>query len=443
MRLVLVTLDTLRYDALVPPSGGESPMPRLLARSRDGALFERFYSATSITQPSHASMLTGLHPWEHGVVGNGQVLDGRFETVAEVLREAGFATAAVVASFPVASRFGFGQGFDSFDERFTEHPVADRRWEGHDVPEDRFYSLADTVTDRALALLGEGAGAEARDGRPRDRFLWVHYFDPHDPYGDTGGGRRYHATSTHTLIEKGRDVEPWLRRLRRAYDRDAGFLDRQLDRLLAALEPGGGAYDTHVVLASDHGESFGEEGALVHGMRLTEEQIRVPLVILSPRVAPGRRRDVAGSVDVARTLLSLAGVEAPAGWAGRGGSAGRLGPWARDLTATPGQDRDRDPLRGGALGMRRTFPAGRTELRTDGTRHPVDGLRFYAVDPEGRRFLGDGAALTEETPAPGPATARRLTALFRALEKSVEAGAAPAAADEEALEALRALGYVD
>ncbi|HUF78425.1 MAG TPA: sulfatase-like hydrolase/transferase, partial [Thermoanaerobaculia bacterium] len=73
VRVVLVTLDTLRYDSLVPAEGegAESAMPRLLERSRAGVRFERFYAATSITQPSHASMLTALHPWEHGVVSNG------------------------------------------------------------------------------------------------------------------------------------------------------------------------------------------------------------------------------------------------------------------------------------------------------------------------------------------------------------------------------------
>lgn len=452
MRVVLVTLDTLRYDALLPDGhpdgppdglsadGGGSPMPRLLERARDGALFERFYAATSVTQPSHASMLTGLHPWEHGVTANGQVLDERFETVAEVLREAGFATAAVVASFPVASRFGFAQGFDSFDDRFTESPVDDRRWEGHDVPEDRFYSLADTVTDRALALLeAVGSGPE----RPRDGFLWVHYFDPHDPYGDTGGGPRYHPGRARRALEEGRDVEPLLGRFRSAYDRDAAFLDRQLHRLLDTLAAGADRFETHVVLASDHGESFGEEGALAHGLRLTDEQIRVPLVILSPRVAPGRRRDVAGSVDVAPTLLALAGVAVDPGEPGSR-SLPRAPSRPRDLTAAP----DRGPSPGRALGMRRTFPderrtEERTELRTDGSRHALPRYLFYAVDPGGRVVRGNGAGLAGKTQDADPDEARRWTALFRELEGRVEAGGAPDAVDPQALEALRALGYVE
>jgi arylsulfatase A-like enzyme len=439
VRVVLVTLDTVRLDCLLPPqpaaaapgaeAEGGSGMPLLFARARSGALFERFYAATSVTQPSHASMLTALHPWEHGVVSNGQVLPESVVIVPEVLREAGFATAAVVASFPVASRFGFGQGFDSFYEEFTEDPVADRRWEGHDVPEDRFYSLADTVTDRALERLDELDGSAG--GESASQFLWVHYFDAHDPYGDTGEGPRHAVPRALTLIEQGKDVGPLLVELRRAYDRDVAFLDRHLDRLLARLEADAGRFETHVVIASDHGESFGEGGALAHGMRLTEEQIRVPLVILSPRLPPGVRPDVAGSVDVARTLLALAGVAAGEPWTR-----------ARDLAAGLAGPAERGAA--GALGMRRTFwTKNPTELRTDGTVHSLSEPLFYAVDRSGRVFRGNGRGLSETPPEAGAETVRGVERLFALFEERIAGGTAPAAADDETLEALRALGYVN
>lgn len=443
VRVVLVTLDTVRLDSLVAAggAGGESAMPRLLERSRAGVRFDHFYAATSVTQPSHASMLTALHPWEHGVVSNGQVLPESVLTLPEVLREKGFTTAAVVASFPVASRFGFGQGFDTFSEEFTEHPTPNRRWEGHAVPEDRFYSLADTVTDRALGILDRLARPEGSGGgRAGDLFLWVHYFDAHDPYGDTAKeGPSYPTTRVFHTIEQGGDPAPLLARFRSAYDRDVSFLDRHLDRLLARLEADAEAYETHVVLASDHGESFGEGGAIGHGMRLTDEQVRVPLVILSPQAEPRVDLTPAGSVDVARTLLALAGVAADEE------------PWsrARDLgaaapSALPGAGRSGAGERAGALGMRRTIPNARiVELRTDGTRHSLREPLFYAVDREGRVFRGNGAGLAEAPPGADPGTARRVVALFGAFERSLESGTAPAAADPEALEGLRALGYVD
>lgn len=133
VRVVVITLDTLRYDGLAPdPRGGDdaSPMPGLLRRAREeGLFFERFYAATSVTQPSHASMFTALHPWEHGVVSNGQILRADFTTVAERLQGEGFATGGIVASFPLAGRFGFAQGFDDFTEDFVEQPVTWRMWE--------------------------------------------------------------------------------------------------------------------------------------------------------------------------------------------------------------------------------------------------------------------------------------------------------------------------
>lgn len=113
VRVVLVTLETLRYDVFA--GGALRPaMPRLLERARHGTRFTHFYAATSTTEPSHATMFTELHPWQHGVVCNGEVLDRRVRTIAEVLREVGFETRAVVASHPLAAEFGFARGFDAF-----------------------------------------------------------------------------------------------------------------------------------------------------------------------------------------------------------------------------------------------------------------------------------------------------------------------------------------
>lgn len=436
-RVVLVTLDTLRYDGLVPAEGEPSPMPNLMRRARDGgAVFERFYSSTSVTQPSHASMFTALQPWEHGVVSNGQILQAQFATVAERLRDEGFATGAIVASFPVAGRFGFAQGFEDFSDEFVEQPVAWRRWEGHEVPESTFYSLADTITDRGLELVDRMA--RRQEAESRGQFLWLHYFDPHDPYGDTAGGEVYSPYDAFEAIEEGRDTAPLLRAFRQAYDRDLGALDRQLERLLTRLDADSDRFSTHVVVASDHGESFGEEGAIAHGKRITEEQIRVPLVILSPQVEPGMRGDVAGSIDVAPTLLSLAGVPFD------------REPWSngRDLTVpAPSAEelRAAEPgLRGGTFGMRRTFRKRRTiELRADGSEVVIPRYHFYAVDRAGRVYRGNHQGLLGQSEPIAEPVLHQVLAAFAAFERQAESAAAPAAADEESQKALRALGYLD
>ena len=352
-----------------------------MARARRGLAFERFFAATSSTQPTHASLFTGLHPWQHGVTRNGMTLGEEQTTVAEALRAAGFATGAVVGAFPVARRFGFGQGFDVFDEELTEGqpPPA---WEGQADAEERYYRLAERVTRAAIAQLDDA-------GRATKQFYWFHYFDAHGPYGDTGKGPALRPQDLLELAQTGADVREQVVRARELYDEDARSLDGWLERLFERLEKDAAAFDTHVVVTADHGESFGEDGSLAHGRRVTAGQIHVPLFILSPRAGAGLRRDVAGSVDVPRTLYRLAGiaVEAP----------------GRDLLV---------PVDGGvAFGMRRRFAqhAAREAARWPGApaRHrPVlRGWRRWPYpcrqprrDPArgGERRTGGGRALAAD-----------------------------------------------
>jgi arylsulfatase A-like enzyme len=132
IRIVLVTLDTLRLDGFTGSGVREGPMPRTLEFAAQGQRFEQAYAASPNTQPTHASMLTGLHPWEHGVTRNGRVLDDGFETIAELLQTHGYSTAAVVSSFPLHARFGFDQGFDSYQDDFMLEAGNDT-WEGVDL----------------------------------------------------------------------------------------------------------------------------------------------------------------------------------------------------------------------------------------------------------------------------------------------------------------------
>jgi arylsulfatase A-like enzyme len=434
VRVVVISLDTLRYDGLAPGANSTSPMPRLLRRAREeGLFFERFYAATSVTQPSHASMFTALHPWEHGVVSNGQILRADFTTVAERLQEEGFATGGIVASFPLAGRFGFAQGFDDFTEDFVEQPVKWRRWEGHEVPEATFYSLADTITDHALELFDRLG--ERREG---GQFVWVHYFDPHDPYGDTAGGETHTPFSAFRAIEAGESALPLFPAYRERYDADLAVLDEQLERLFRRFEEESDRYRTHVVVTSDHGESFGEDGAIAHGLRITDEQIHVPLVIFSPDLEPAVRGDVAGSIDVATTLLSLAGV------------AHDAEPWnrGRDLTLPAPAAGEVDPatvdLRGGAFGMRRTFRSpNKVETRVGGERVLLPRFHFYAVDRAGRVYRGNHEGLTDGDEPGNERLLGQLLSAFAAFERQTVKTSAPTADDPETREALEALGYLD
>ncbi|MGK0486594.1 MAG: putative AlkP superfamily pyrophosphatase or phosphodiesterase, partial [Myxococcota bacterium] len=113
-RVVLITLDTMRRDTLEGRASGQSAMPLTQAWARRGLTLDRHYAASSTTEPTHASLMTGLSPWQHGVSRNGLVLDGKYTTLAEIYSQNDYRTGAVVSSFPVHRTFGFEQGFEKF-----------------------------------------------------------------------------------------------------------------------------------------------------------------------------------------------------------------------------------------------------------------------------------------------------------------------------------------
>ena len=413
-RIVLITLDTLRFDSLAGVEGSPTTMPRLRSFAERGLSFERFYSASATTQPSHASLFTGLHPWQHGVVRNGCLLAPELDTLAERLDAVGFETAATVASFAVHSRFGFDQGFERYDDDFSiELETGKDRWMGHDL-EDAFYSLAPDVTEKALALLDSMS-----EGR---QFLWVHYYDPHTPYGDTAGTPFDLMDLRANLVARPSFADQTIARGRSLYDEDVSILDRELGRLLERIERESDVYETHVVLVSDHGESFGESNSLGHGNRLTPEQVRVPMVLMSPRVRPGVRRDIGGMVDLYPTLLALAGIT---GVPSRG----------RDLLATS---------EGFAYGMRRLPAKGVVrEVRADGTTVEHVGPRFFIALEDGL-VTGDGEHLfadDEREPTLADDVADDVRRLFATFADELDGGDVRALDDEETVQALGALGY--
>lgn len=398
--IVLVTLDTLRQDAF------ESAMPATLAWAREGLIFDRHFAATTTTQPTHASIFTGLHPWEHGVTRNGLILAESHATLAERLGEAGYRCGAVVASFPLHSAFGWSQGFDVYVDAFDR--AEGETWNGLAVPDGHFYSLARETTDRALEVLA-GLG----DG---PRFLWVHYYDPHSPYGDAYEGSVLPLSEIYGRLEQSPgSAEAVLAEARERYLGDVAFLDGELARFLDAVHEKGGDEATHVVLAVDHGESFGEDGALGHGKGLGDEQIAVPLVVRSPDVTPGQSHVVNGSVDVFAAVLARAGLISETG--------------GRDVTGVPNG--------GEARGMRRTFEEPFREVRTDGSVRFVQDNEFYRATTAG---IARGNAETIR----GARTIDGFDArqVFAEWEAALATAPTVELDDPEALRALEALGYV-
>jgi len=278
--LVLVTIDTLRADRLGCYGSRTVATPHLDVIARGGALAEDATVHVPLTRPSHVSIFTGLYPAEHGVRDNvSPSLAPSVPVLAEVLQKAGFSTAAFVSSIVVSRQSGLFRGFDTYSDRF-EVEADDARFL------DQIQRRGDAPTAEAIAWL------EAhRAGR---LFVWLHLYDPHDPY---------------------EPPEPYASRYAgRPYDGEVAWADELVGRLDATLERLGLGKNTLLVVTSDHGESLGEHGEEVHGYFVYEATLRVPLLARGPGVPAGTRlHETFRSVDVLPTLLDLLRVTPPAG----------------------------------------------------------------------------------------------------------------------------------
>lgn len=262
--ILLVTLDTTRADSIGPEAKGvETPAFNALAAR--GLRFSQAYATTPQTLPSHASMFTGLHPAGHGVHENGRYLKPTHPTLAEVLRSAGYRTAAFVSAFAVARRFGLARGFETYDDFFGEGDAQ---------------RGAKETTDRALAYLQELS--------PKPLFLWVHYYDPHYPYTPP---------------------EPFHTRYReQPYLGEVAAMDEQLGRLIAAFEQSVQG-PAAIIVAADHGEGLGDHGEAQHGNLLYQATMHVPFVVVGPGVTPGVSNIPISTRRVFHTVLDRAGLD--------------------------------------------------------------------------------------------------------------------------------------
>jgi arylsulfatase A-like enzyme len=311
--VLLITIDTLRRDHCSVYGYAHDTTPSLRRVAEAGARFDLAYAPTSSTAPSHASILTGLYPPAHRVVKNGLGLPARNETLAETLGARGYQTAAIVSSFVLDAKFGFAQGFSQYQDDFeaTTASAAVETWEGHAV-EAGFDRRADATTRRAIRWLWED-----RD-RERPFFLFVHYFDPHAPY-EAPGAFAHRFPPPDPAAAEGVRASLAFREAVQNYDGEIAFTDREIGRLLEALERLGLSEDTLVVITADHGEGLMDHRSMKHGLDLYEEVVRVPLLFRwTGRIPAGRVLDrPVELVDLAPTILDLIGVERPGAFQGR------------------------------------------------------------------------------------------------------------------------------
>jgi arylsulfatase A-like enzyme len=295
--VLLITLDTLRRERLGTYGHYRDTSPTIDGLAAVSLVFDHAIAQSAVTPVSHASIMTGLNPYNHGLRslhgGVGHVLPGDRLTLAELLSSNGYTTGAFVGAFPTTRYFGLDQGFETWDQEFkTQGAVTG----GGYVNTEDTQRRADETTNRALAWLAKQA--------ERPFFAWIHYFDVHD--GVLLPPEEYR---TKFLPESPSDVDKALG----IYDGEIAFIDAQVARLLAELERLGKRDDTIVALVADHGEGLGDHDWWGHGI-LYQEQVRVPFILSLPEMHRGRRvHSVVRTIDLVPTLVVLLGLEIPPG----------------------------------------------------------------------------------------------------------------------------------
>jgi arylsulfatase A-like enzyme len=370
-------------------------------------------------------MLTGLYPGRHGAVDFARSLSGDAATLAEILRDEGFGTAAVMANLLLTSRYGLDQGFELWDQDAAR---------GHE------YVSTQAVTDAAIRFLDQLAGGSRRF------FLFVHYFDPHFQY-------RRHPEYGFSAAQAGRvdGTEPLLR-LRELfgtltdeevdllvdrYDEEIRFTDAGIARLLARLEALGLDDDTLVVVAADHGEEFHSRGWVGHTRTLYEELVRVPLLVRDPRHPGPRLVDRAVSLagltptvlDLLEVAPSAADFQVESFAAGvRGEPAG----WSDEIFLQV-EFHPRGEAGFDKAAFKKALIRDRWKIIADDS---TGAHELYDLEADPRELVDRAATRPDLADPLAAALRRRVSAAFAGALSAPEVALRP-----ERLEQLRALGY--
>lgn len=288
--VILITIDTLRADRLEAYGYESARTPTISALADDGVTFERAVAQVPMTLPSHASILSATYPMFHGlrdVVGR---LRADVPLLSEWFKKRGYATGAFVGASVLSATWGLNRGFDRYDDEFSTP-------EGGRVDLDRVERPAKEVVSRAIEWI--------EDHRDGPFFLWLHLFDPHDPY-----------EPPEPLASQFRD---------NPYDGEVAYVDAELARLAKVLREHE-LYDSSLIaFTADHGESLGEHRELHHAFFIYEASLRIPLIFKFPQGRVGRN-PVTGvrvanqvrSVDIGPTIVQALGAEIPAWMQGEG-----------------------------------------------------------------------------------------------------------------------------
>jgi arylsulfatase A-like enzyme len=421
--VLIVLVDALRRDHLGVYGYPLPTSPAIDAFAAGGIRFDRAYSHSTWTKPSVATLFTSVYPEQHGLGRVGfeddsgfrtDVLPKKLVTLAESFRRAGYLTGKFGTNVHIQKKTGFGQGFDEF---FSQRLVTAFELNG-------FFQR--WLEDVAIAA-------------EEPFFAYVHYMDIHWPYNrrlpdETGrfGSTEYEPAPP----EHWTAVDAWasthlndrsLAAIVASYDEELAYVDRAFGELLEWLDERGILGETIVVFLADHGEGFGEHGALQHGFEPWEEVTGIPLIVSLPssyRIGPGERDVLVGLVDVGPTVLDLVGLEPPRRFQGRSVVPELLGEAQRERPVYLAGD--------GVRGLRSTTYT--LFVTSDGGETCFDNL----ADPG------------ETTPLepPLPETCDQLKSALDGLVAQFELvaggkGDETVTMDAEEVEALRALGYLE
>ena len=388
----LVSIDTLRADHIHCYGYEKIETPALDSLAKDGVRFEQAFTPSPITNTSHATILTGLLPSDHGVTDFAVPLAADHPTWAELLKPQGYQTAAFIGAVILDSKQlapGFDRGFDFYDN-FPEHPKTKERW--------------GRVERRGMEVAQHAEGwLDAHRAGPR--FVWVHLYDPHDPY---------------------EPPEPFASLYKdRLYDGEIAYADSALGHFMAYLKKQGWYDGAVVVVVGDHGEGLGEHDEDTHGIFLYDSTTHVPLMMKLPG-EDAKGREVAAQVrttDILPTVLDVVGVQVPARLDGEslrpyfvGEAAGRTAFGETDY-----------PLRFGWAPLRSV--RDREVKFIEAPRPEVYDLH---ADPKELRNIYKSE----------DANAEKLRGLLAELRKRIPAQTTPGAAGPGTSDELHALGYL-
>lgn len=283
--IILISIDTLRADHLSAYSYQRQTSPFIDSVARRGLLFENAIVPQPQTSPSHASLLTGVSPWKHGVLTNGFVMNDGVDTIAASLRRVGYDTAAVVAVSHLGKSRGFARGFDQFSEPSPYIGKGDTRRD------------ADVINLEAKSAID--AHVRARGAKPM--FLFLHYFDCHYPY------RSWDKTEDLSHAYELQEEKQTAKQVAR-YDDGIEWTDKHIAELARYARAKLGD-NIVLVITADHGEQIGDHDQPVGHADIYRETVRVPLIVAGPGTGAGRVTSMVSTLDIPIAIARLGGAQ--------------------------------------------------------------------------------------------------------------------------------------